>query len=156
MDNCFSKLRFFLILMSGIILFQSCTKETSDVVPETYINIVLYSDITTQIGISQSRIITNTMVPVNSLGYDNNGIIIYRNSQNEYFAYDRTCTYHIEESIAVNLWTNPMFAVCPKCNTKYQLFWSGIPADEGPSVYPLKQYKASYNPNTFELHITNY
>lgn len=156
MDNCFSKLRFFLILMSGITLFHSCAKETSDVVPDNYINIVLYSDITTQIGISQSRIITNTMVPVNSLGYDNNGIIIYRNSQNEYFAYDRTCTYHIEESNAVNLWTNPMFAVCPICSTKYQLYWSGIPADEGPSIYPLKQYKATYNPNTYELHITNY
>jgi nitrite reductase/ring-hydroxylating ferredoxin subunit len=109
-----------------------------------------------QIGNNQSMIITNTMVPVNSLGYNNNGIIIYRNSQDEFFAYDRTCTYHVEESNAVNLETNQMFAVCPKCGTKYQLYWSGIPTDEGPSVYPLKQYKTSYNPNTFELQITNY
>lgn len=155
MNNYLSKLRFFFILMTGIIWSQSCTREASDVVPDTYMNVTLVN-IPAQIRINQSMIITNTMVPVNNLGYDNNGIIVYRNSQDEYFAYDRTCTYHVEESIPVNLWTNPLFAICPQCSTKYQLYWSGIPADEGPSVYPLKQYKTSYNPNTFELHITNF
>ncbi|MBN2213188.1 MAG: hypothetical protein JW723_03000 [Bacteroidales bacterium] len=155
MNNYLPKLSFFFILITVIIWIQSCTKESADVVPDTYMNVTLVN-IPAQIGISQSMIITNTMVPVNSLGYDNNGIIIYRNSQDEYFAYDRTCTYHIEESIPVNLGTNPLLAVCPVCSTKYQLHWSGIPTDEGPSVYPLKQYKTSYNPNTLELHITNY
>jgi nitrite reductase/ring-hydroxylating ferredoxin subunit len=155
MHNSFSKLRFFFIISAGLIMFGSCTKEQLDVVPETYVNITLIN-IPAQIGISQSMIITNTMVPVNSLGYNNNGIIIYRNSQDEYFAYDRTCPYHVEESNPVNIWTNPLFAVCPVCGTKYQLFWSGIPTDEGPSIYPLKQYRASYNPNTFELNISNY
>ena len=155
MQNAISKLRFFFIITIGMIWYQSCTKEPLDVVPDTYVNITLIN-IPSQIGINQSMIITNMMASVNSLGYDNNGIILYRNSQNEYFAYDRTCTYHVEESIPVIVWTNPLFAICPQCSTKYQLYWSGIPADEGPSIYPLKQYKTSYNPNTFELHIANY
>ena len=105
MQNAISKLRFFFIITIGMIWYQSCTKEPLDVVPDTYVNITLIN-IPSQIGINQSMIITNMMASVNSLGYDNNGIILYRNSQNEYFAYDRTCTYHVEESIPVIIKTN--------------------------------------------------
>lgn len=152
--NCFfSKLRIFFIILIGLLIPADCTKEPLDVVPDTYVNVTVYN---TQIGISQAAVITNAMVGVPSLGYNNNGIIIFRNNQDEYFAYDRTCTYHVEESIPVDVWTNELFAICPVCSTKYQLYFSGIPTPEGPSEYPLKQYRASYNPNTFELHITNF
>ncbi|MBN2610623.1 MAG: hypothetical protein JXB00_03625 [Bacteroidales bacterium] len=153
MKNNKTNLRFFFIFLAAI-LPQSCAKELEEAVPETYVNINLnlshYS-----IGINQSLVLTNTMVNVSSLGYNNNGIILFRYSQDEFYAYDRTCPYHVEESVAVELDGNQMFAICPECGSKYQLWYYGTPTDAGPSINPLKQYRVFYNPNTFEINISN-
>ncbi len=148
----FTKILFFFLF---IFLPYSCEKGTADVVPDTYVDITINTN-NFFLGTGQSILVSNTQVGVTNLGYDNNGIIVYRNTQDEFFAYDRTCTYHVEESVPVELWTNTMFAICPVCSTKYQLWFSGFPADEGPSNYPLKQYKTFFNPNTSDLHIFNF
>lgn len=155
MKNLKTNLLFFFIFLLAIILSYSFAKEAHDIVPDTYINIKINMN-NHLIGLNQSKIFTNTMVNVTSLGYNNNGIIVYMANQNEYYAYDRTCTYHVEESIPVDLDINTMFAICPVCSSKYQLFWSGIPTDAGPSNFPLKQYKAVFNPNISELNIFNF
>ncbi|NJK85993.1 MAG: hypothetical protein HC906_08550 [Bacteroidales bacterium] len=147
-----SKLLFFLIFFT--IVLKSCSKEEADIVPDTYLNVSI-NIINYPIGIGQSIELDNIQAGVPNLGYDNNGIIIYRDDQNSFLAFDRTCTYHIDESISVNV-TDGIFAVCPLCNSLYQLYFSGYPTEEGPATHPLKQYKTEFNPNTMDLFIFNY
>lgn len=150
-----SKLLFFLLNIVIFLLIPSCDKEEVDVVPETYVDVVININ-NFPIGLTQSIIITNNQVGKTNLGYDNNGIIIFRNSQNEFYAYDRTCTFHVEESVAVNIGSSSLFAECPVCKSLFQLSFSGYPTDNSSAIYPLKQYRAFFNPNTMDLHISNY
>ena len=155
MTKLITNLRFFFFFIALILMPHSCSKDVVDCVPDTYVDITLNTN-NFFIGMNDARIVTNTMVNVQSLGYNNNGIIVYLGNDG-YYAYDRTCTYHVEKSIAVNIEAgNTLFAVCPVCSTRYQLYFSGIPTDAGPSKCPLKQYKTFYNPNTFELQIYNF
>ena len=149
-----SKLKIFFLIILFQILPINCEKESCDVVPETYIylslNMVLFN-----LSPTNSLIITDNIAGVTSLGYNNNGIIIYCNNENEYFAYDRTCTYNINESIPVETIDNFMFAECPKCSSRYQLWYSGFPTEKSVSQCPLKQFRTTFNPNTNILHIYN-
>ncbi len=152
--NRHSKLRFFFLIILFQIIPLNCEKETCDVVPETYVNLSL-NMIIFNLAPTKSLIITNTMAGVASLGYNNNGIIIYCNNEDEYFAYDRTCTYHIDESTAVETVDNFMFAECPRCSSRYQLWYSGFPTEQSISQCPLKQFRTTFNPNTNMLYIYN-
>ena len=150
------KVKIFFLTGTLSLLLQSCVKESIDVIPDVFVNATINLN-NFSVGITESIIITSQMIVSgsSSLGYDNNGIILYRVSYDEFYAYDRTCPHHIENSTAVNQYTNTMFAVCPVCNSQYQLWFDGYPTDDGPSVYPLKEYKTSFNPNTFDIHIYN-
>ncbi len=150
----YSKLKIFFLIVLFHLLPVKCEKESCDVVPDTYVNISL-NMVLFNLAPTQSMVINNTIAGVSSLGYNNNGIIIYCNSDDEYFAYDRTCTYHISESIPVEDPGNFMYAVCPVCSSRYQLWYSGFPSDESVSQCPLKQYKTAFNPNTNILYIYN-
>lgn len=149
-----SKLLFFLLYFTLTPYFLSCNKDQKDVVPDTFVNVTININ-NFPIGVTQSIILTNTLAGVPNLGYDNNGLIIYRNDQDEFYAYDRTCTYHIENSTAVNI-KNNLFAICPVCSSVYQLNLSGFPSQDSPANYPLKQYQTYYNPNTMDLNISNF
>jgi hypothetical protein len=151
----FSKLFFFLFHLSVFLFLPACSKDEMNVVPETLVNFTININ-NYPLGLTQSIVLTNTMVGTPNLGYDNNGIIIFRNSQSEFFAYDRTCTYHVEESYAVNIGSSSLFAVCPACSSLFQLSFSGFPSDESLATYPLKQYRATFYPNTMDLYVTNY
>jgi hypothetical protein len=152
--NIRSKLRFFSLIILFQILPLNCEKESCDVVPDTFVNLSL-NMILFNLAPTQSLILTSNMAGVTSLGYNNNGIIIYCNSENEYFAYDRTCTYDIRESIPVETIDNFMFAECPRCSSRYLLEYSGFPTEQSVSKCPLKQFRTSFNPNTNILYIYN-
>lgn len=152
--NRYSKLKFFFLIILLQILPQNCEKDSCDVIPDTYIslslNMIIYN-----LAPTQSIKLTNTMAGVASLGYNNNGIIIYCNNEDEYFAYDRTCTYNINENIPVEPVNNFMFAECPRCSSRYQLWYSGFPTEQSVSRCPLKQFRTTFNPNTNILYIYN-
>jgi hypothetical protein len=96
-------------------------------------------------SVGNAVIITYNYAGINSAGYDDNGIIIYRASQDEFYAFDRTCTYDVEKSIAVEIDESGIIAVCPECGSKYVLPNIGFPTKESPSKYQLHQYKTSFN-----------
>jgi len=132
---------------------EGCTEEMEDVVPDVPVNVILQL-IHYNLLPASSLIVTNQMVAATSLGYDNNGLVIYRDI-NAFYAYDRTCPYHVEKSIPVELYANTMYAECPECRSRFQLWFNGFPTDSGPSKYPLKQYQTTYYPNSNTLHIYN-
>jgi nitrite reductase/ring-hydroxylating ferredoxin subunit len=150
----FPKLKYFLLIIIFLYFPICCEKNSCDLIPDTYINITL-DLIHLALGPGQSRIITNTYVGQPSLGFDNNGIIIYCDALDQYFAYDRTCPYHVEESIPIETVNNGMYAKCPECGSEFQLWFSGFPTDASVSECPLKQLKTTYNPNLNTVHVYN-
>jgi len=143
------------LLLTALLLTLpiGCVEEQEDVVPEVPVNVYLQL-IHYNLSPAGSIIVTNQMVAASSLGYDNNGLIVYRDIS-EFYAYDRTCPYHVEKSIPVGLSGNPLYAICPNCGSKFQLWFNGFPTDSGPSKYPLKQYQTTYYPSSNTLHIYN-
>ncbi|MCF8304426.1 MAG: hypothetical protein K9I94_14215 [Bacteroidales bacterium] len=80
------------------------------------------------------------------------GLIVYRASQNEFKAYERTCPHDPEKPAArVEMEENYLIAVDSTCMSRFVLT-DGSPFD-GPSRLPLKEYRTSFDGNT--LHIYN-
>jgi hypothetical protein len=147
---------FFKSLVLTILLLTlppGCAEELEDVVPDVPVNVFLQL-IHYNLSPASAMIVTNQMVSASSLGYDNNGLVVYRDIS-EFYAYDRTCPYHVEKSIPVVLSANPLYAECSVCGSRFQLWFNGFPADSSPSKYPLKQYQTTYYPNSNTLHIYN-
>ena len=76
-----------------------------------------------------------------------NGLIIRRNFSDEFFVYDRTCTYEPDYSCEVDHdTTSTLHVSCPCCGSQYFLDETGDAfVTIGPSKYPLVQYNASVN-----------
>lgn len=71
----------------------------------------------------------------------NKGIIIYRQSQSEYRAWDRICTYQPKDECArVQMHESGFYMEDPCCKTTFDL--GGFPSS-GPAKYPLVEYRTS-------------
>jgi hypothetical protein len=87
----------------------------------------------------------NTRVVVKDCGYGGNGIIVYHTFDNNFNAFDCTCTYEVSDTCAVVLDEgNIAGAVCPVCGSKFELINCGMPTS-GKARYSLKSYRVSYN-----------
>jgi nitrite reductase/ring-hydroxylating ferredoxin subunit len=154
-----SKLRIFLILCLLIYVNSECKKEEQHPIPDVYVNFLIniqtdpeYFFLLTQ---GNSIVINSSEIGALSLGYNNNGIIIYNSGDGEFYAFDRTCPHDIPESIVVETDGISGFATCPQCGSVYVFPSMGLPTVDSPSRWPLKKYNAFYNPNTGDLLVTN-
>lgn len=154
-----SKIHLFLVfyISSGLFCI-SCEPEAQHPVPEFDVNfrINVFSDpeffrLRTP---GNSVVITSTTFG-HSIGYDNNGIIIYSGGDGEYYAFDRTCPHDIPLSIAVESNPTSGLATCPECGSVYVFPSMGAPSLDSPSKWPLLEYHAYYNPNTGDITVTN-
>ena len=144
------KLNIFLLLVL-VSLIYSCKKDTPSVIPETYVDFTirltdpLFNDLN---SIGNSVIVTSSYSGFNSAGYNNHGIIVYRASQTEFFAFDRTCTFEEKLDQAVRLDSPVDLSVeCPECGSEFVLPSYGSPTVDGPAVHPLKQYYTTFDGN---------
>jgi hypothetical protein len=129
----------FLLLM---LMYTSCTKERDTRIPYVYVDYILYPN-------SIDYIPVGTSVAFNG-GY--RGIIVYRPLPEQFMVYERCCPYDPEKSHArVNLEPGGVTSIDTVCKSRY-ILTDGTPF-EGPSRYPLEQYRWDYNGNT--LHIYN-
>jgi len=80
------------------------------------------------------------------------GIIIYRNSIDEFCAYDRACPYKPSiEKERVDVEANGITAIDSSCGSRFLLIDGSVV--NGPAKISLKSYKTYYNGTT--LQITN-
>jgi len=84
-----------------------------------------------------------------------NGLIIFRNHSDEYFVFDRTCTYEPDYSCSVeNDTTSFLHLTCPCCESQYFLDESGDAfVTRGPSRNSLVRYNSFVNGGF--LRVTN-
>jgi len=153
------KLIIFIILLLSPLFITSCYKE-NDVIPDTYIDFYISLDDVAflelnAIGGSVTISSSTNNFGTRAAGYDNNGIIVYRASEDEFYAYDRTCPHDFvtnNKSVKINI-VDVLFAECPDCKTRYALPNNGTPSS-GVGRYPLKNYKTAFT--GLIVHVWNY
>jgi hypothetical protein len=126
---------------------HSCVEEEPKIVPDVYVDFYVNLDLPEFTSLNA----INNAVKVANQGYDKNGIIIYRYTQDEFLAFDATCPQHITTSISVDLDDGGAAGTgtCSHCGVVYRFFNMGYP-DEG---YPLKRYSVTVSGRI--LRITN-
>lgn len=135
----------FFLLISLCISLDSCRKDSpQNRVPYVPVNIQIYPNSLDYIPISGWVYITG----------GNRGLVVYRMSEIEFFAYDRTCPYDPENLAArVRMEPSDISVVDTICGSKF-ILTTGYPF-AGPSKSPLLQYKTYYDSGNQILYISN-
>ncbi|MBT3209764.1 MAG: hypothetical protein HN704_01755 [Bacteroidetes bacterium] len=131
-----SKIKLFSLLFLTLLFFLKCDKQDSPV-PYVYVNLSIYLD---------DPAFVDLKIPGNSVNITGgvNGIVVYRVSDVEFVAFDRTCTYQVEENCHVNTDDSGIFLVDEECCSARFSILDGSP-QEGLAKYPLLQYQTSLN-----------
>lgn len=141
-----AKIAFLFQIIVISFIASGCGNDEPEIVPDVYVNFDFslqepdYTNLNAIFGAKKKE----------GVGYNNNGVIVFRADQEEYKAFDATCPQHIETKTSIELNANGTGkATCPKCNTVYYLMNSGYPANG----YKLKQYRTIVNGNF--IRVTN-
>ena len=134
-----------LVLLLSAVITPSCDTNRGQIIPyvQVYVDLDLYAELGT-LGIGGTLIIPNE-------GY--RGIVLYREDDLFFHAYDMTCTEYPEHDKAIVSDTvfDGVFR-CPECDSRYVIINGAYP-DSGPAEFPLVEYRTSIRGNL--LLITN-
>lgn len=143
------KLKYFIFIVF-LCIGYSCDTQYFNTIPDARVYLTLHLDTdaydmkllsqnSCQIYDKSAKTI-RVYTEVERTGYG--GILVFHgqvNAVDTYFAYDLACPNEANPSVKVAV-ENTLFARCPKCKTKYEI-WAGVGNPvEGPSKYPLKRY----------------
>ena len=127
-------------------IFNSCDKN-QNIVPYVYVNQYVNISLPTYSNL-------NTIGGWVYISGGSKGIVIYRQSYNQFSTYDRQCTYNSGQGCGkVTLDSTNTYLECDCDNSQYQLF-DGL-VIQGPANYSLKNYQSSFNVSSNQLHIYN-
>lgn len=135
----------FLVLIFSALFTPSCESNRGQIIPyvKVYVPLLLYADLA-DMGIGTTKILPRD-------GY--RGIVLYRQADLEFYAYDLTCTEYPEHDEAVEEDENFVGVFeCPDCGSTYVLVNGAYP-NSGPAEFPLVQYRTSIQGDV--LLITN-
>ena len=136
---------FTLVLLLSAVISPSCETNRGQIIPyvQVHVDLDLYAELGSM-GISTTRIIPDE-------GY--RGIVLYREDDLLFHAYDMTCTEYPEHDKAIVRDTvfDGVYK-CPECDSRYVIINGAYP-DSGPAGFPLVEYRTSIQGNL--LLITN-
>jgi nitrite reductase/ring-hydroxylating ferredoxin subunit len=137
-----------IILLIIFVLFSSsyfaCSKDNSETIPYVYVNFYIQPNSTLYQKL-------NSIGGWEYLTGGYNGIIVYRQSQDVFTAFDRACPYDYKNGCRITVESSYTTAIDSCCASRF-LIYDGSPF-QGPATVSLKQYKAYYDGNY--LHISN-
>ena len=134
-------IRITLLSIISMILFCNCKKDNNEIIPDTaiYIDPLYINDAEFQ---SLFTNVYGTLVKEN-IGYKGNGVLIINLGNNEFAAYDCTCTNEVKKDCFVRPdEENIILAKCVCCNSKFELLNGSV--NKNPAEYPLKKYNEFY------------
>ena len=85
------------------------------------------------------------------IGGGSRGIIVYRYTPDEFRAYDRHCTFQVNDNCRVSMDNTDITAVDEECCESKFLIIDGAPID-GPANIGLHQYNTSFDGNTLVIY----
>jgi nitrite reductase/ring-hydroxylating ferredoxin subunit len=136
-----------LLLCSCIISINSCTKN-QNIVPYVYVD--QYINISLPLYSSLNSI--GGWTYIEDVG--SRGIIIYRQSYDQFSAYDRHCTFNADNPCGrATVDSTNSYVECACDSSRYQLF-DGL-VIQGPASYSLKNYQTSFDIVSNQIHIYN-
>lgn len=119
----------FMIAIHCLALMYGCNKDMQHPVPDVHVDFRINLEVTYKLNtIGGWEYFTG--------GYNYHGIVVYRESVDEFNAFDRTCTHNISERIEVS---DPPTAECTECGSKYLLLDGSV--IKGPAKHHLKRYR---------------
>lgn len=136
-------LKYGLAVLIVLLFFFRCKKD-NNYVPYVYVDEYIYAT-------------DPAFFPLNAVtGYiywqgGSKGLIIFRKGQNEFVAYDRHCTYKVEDGDQIKVDASGLLATDAACNTKFSMTDGSV--NSGPATRPLKMYEVSFDGTV--LHIYN-
>ena len=135
---------FVTLLLMGVIA-TSCESNRKQIIPyvQVYVDLDLYAELGS-LGIGSTMIIPNE-------GYK--GIVLYREEDMFFHAYDMTCTEYPkhDEAIVKDTIFDGVY-ICPECESRFVIINGAYP-DSGPAEFPLVEYRTQIQGNL--LLITN-
>jgi hypothetical protein len=140
----YTRILFVALLLAGVIA-PSCESNRRQIIPyvQVHLDLDLYAELGT-LGIGTTMVIPNE-------GYK--GIVLYREDDMLFHAYDMTCTEYpkhdagvVRDTVFDGVYT------CPDCNSRYVIINGAYP-DSGPAEFPLVEYRTQIQGNL--LLITN-
>jgi len=137
-----SKIRIFLLFIALFFCSTNCDEPT-DYLPDVMVNIQIDPASLSQIGIG-----TASYCPIAG---GVKGIIIFRESVDQFYAFERLCTYYPKDTCAISIDNSKVTATCPCCKSSFSLYDGTVLKQ--PARYPLKQYNSSIVGN--RLYISN-
>jgi len=144
--NIKRKILFASLFISNLFFNYGCIK-SNQIVPYVYVD--LYVNISLPSYSSLNAIGGWVYVSGGS-----QGIIIYRQTADQFSAYDRHCTYNAENPCgSASVDSTNSFVNCSCDGSQYQLY-DGL-VIQGPATYSLKGYQTSFDPMTNTIHIFN-
>ena len=81
------------------------------------------------------------------------GIFVYRMSVDEFRAFDRACPDNPHQCTLRISDENPLMVYAECCESEYLLIDGSV--SQGPSNYPLREYRTSFNASSNRLTIVN-
>lgn len=149
LKNVFLPPRLSSCILACLMLFLGCgTNDEDSPIPYVSVNITINPS-SIEYG--------NLNVPGNMAllkgGY--RGIIVYHYMQDEYLAFERTCTFDPDNSCAkLKVDLSTLLAKDTCCGSQFLLI-DGTPLEGSKALRPLKQYRTAYDPAYGLLHIYN-
>jgi len=144
MKKRFTRYAFCLLITISGTLAPSCESNRGPLIPYVTVNrfLLLYSDLA-GMGIGTTMVLHNEGV---------NCIVLYREADLLFHAYDRTCTQYPEHVAAV-VEDSAFFGIfeCPVCHSTYLLMNGGEP-NSGPARYPLVEYRTSIQGDVLRIY----
>lgn len=135
----------YILLFSIAVSMWSCNGDNDDYIPEVKVNFIcdLYLPTYTDLNFVTGSITDTTR------GYK--GIIIYRATESDFYAFDMACPYDPFEPdalVTVEPWES--IAVDEHCGSKFLLL-DGFPF-EGPAERPLKAYNTYFDGRNLRVY----
>lgn len=139
---------YFYIIYLCVLLFTHSCKKYENPVPYTPVNVVIiniesdprYSQLQFE---GQSAWVQR---PADCLGYNCNGIILYRYKQeydyDDFIAYDATCTHEADSCSMIIDESFPDLLECPCCGSVFDMRYGYML--KGPAKYPLRELQCTY------------
>jgi Rieske Fe-S protein len=131
-----------------IVLLLAACGSKENTVKGGYVDVVMYTSDPSFFPLNS----INGWTYYNSGSSGLKGLIIFRLTQDDFVAFDRTCTYDPDASCAlVEVESSGITAVDSCCGSRYQITDGSV--IEGPATQPLIRYRTSFDGTI--LHVYN-
>ncbi len=124
----------------------SCSKDGAETIPYVYVNFYIQPN-------SPMYIKLNTVGGWEYITGGYSGILVYRQTQETFIAYDRACPFDFKNGCRITVETTFTTAIDSCCKSRFLIAMDGSPISGSAATVSLKQYHTTYDGTN--LHVYN-